>query len=273
MTKQLPGLIIKLVSLLLSLLGENRSQKVKASLSGSFCPIIDVKTNRGDIRVLCSSRRALYWAKNFLTHEPETIEWINSFSKGDVFWDIGANVGIYSLFAAQAEDIKVLSFEPMSESFASLQKNIYLNDREEDIECFCLALSESKTIWRLSLSSTDSGSDSHTFGNNSISLENDKHVQPILCLAIDEFLDEFNPAFPTHIKIDVDGPEVEILKGATNTLKDLRLRSVLIEGDVEDSEKNRQIFPLLENAGLVLDSRGSTANSSLHCNYLFKRKD
>jgi len=39
--------------------------------------------------------------KTLFEKEPETIDWINSFRKEDVFWDIGANVGIYSIWAVE----------------------------------------------------------------------------------------------------------------------------------------------------------------------------
>lgn len=41
-----------------------------------------------------------YRGKNFYTKEPETVAWINSFNKKNTFFDIGANIGIYSLYAA-----------------------------------------------------------------------------------------------------------------------------------------------------------------------------
>ncbi len=271
MTKQLPRIIVKFLSCLLKLLGKGRRQKILASLSGSFSPIIEITTDKGEICVQCSSRRSLYWAKNFLTHEPETIKWISSFSSGDIFWDIGANVGIYSLFASLNKGVRVISFEPMSESFASLQKNIYLNNKSDSIESFCLSLSESKSISSLSLNNTESGSDSHVFIKNKNSLSGYSNIQTILSISVDEFITEFKPAFPAHIKIDVDGPEIEVLEGAQQTLRDKRLVSILIEGDVEDSEKNTQLFSLIEEAGFILASKGSTANSKIHCNYLFKR--
>ena len=62
-----------------------------------------------------------------LTKEPETLEWIDQF-KGDkiVFWDIGANVGLYSIYAAlKHKDIQIISFEPSVNNLRVLSRNIY----------------------------------------------------------------------------------------------------------------------------------------------------
>ena len=62
-----------------------------------------------------------YRAKTFSTKEPETLEWIDSFSKSSVFWDIGSNIGLYSIYAS-LNGIKSFSFEPMPENINQLKK-------------------------------------------------------------------------------------------------------------------------------------------------------
>ena len=52
----------------------------------------------------------------------------STFSEGDVFWDIGANVGAYSLIAARVTKATVLAFEPSAQTFSLLVKNVELNN-------------------------------------------------------------------------------------------------------------------------------------------------
>ena len=61
---------------------------------------------------------------------------------GDVFYDIGAASGVYSLYAALDPDIEVFSFEPNALSFSLLMENIKTN-RLGNIRAYCLALSDS----------------------------------------------------------------------------------------------------------------------------------
>ena len=64
-----------------------------------------------------------YRASSFLYKEPETIRWIDSFEVEDSFLDIGANIGIYSLYAA-TKGIKATCIEPDALNFALLNMNI-----------------------------------------------------------------------------------------------------------------------------------------------------
>ena len=73
--------------------------------------------------------------------------------------------------------------------------------------------------------------------------------------AIDDFIATFNPPFPNHLKIDVDGIEDRIVAGAKNTLADPRLRSISIELEANRVEYTRGVLARLEAAGLKLVSR------------------
>ena len=66
---------------------------------------------------------------NLFKNEPETIEWIEKFSPETVFWDIGANVGIYSIYAGLNPKLKIFSFEPAANNFHLLNHNIIINNK------------------------------------------------------------------------------------------------------------------------------------------------
>src|SRR5215467_14181444 len=71
-----------------------------------------IHTARGSVAFYCLGDLAQWRAQTLLAKEPETIEWIDSFADGDTFWDIGANIGIYSVYAAVSRRVRVLAFEP-----------------------------------------------------------------------------------------------------------------------------------------------------------------
>ena len=66
-------------------------------------------------------RHDTFWEK-----EPETIAWIDDMEPGEVLYDVGANVGVYALYAA-SRGIKVVAIEPVFENFSRLMQNIELN--------------------------------------------------------------------------------------------------------------------------------------------------
>ena len=49
---------------------------------------------------------------SFSTKEPETLDWIDNIPLGSVLWDIGANIGLYSCYAARSRNCQVIAFEP-----------------------------------------------------------------------------------------------------------------------------------------------------------------
>ena len=73
------------------------------------------------------SRLTNYRYKTFSSKEPDTLDWIDTFSDGSIFWDIGANIGLYSIYAGKTiKDIKIYSFEPSYFKFRnSIQKCKY----------------------------------------------------------------------------------------------------------------------------------------------------
>ena len=79
-------------------------------------------------------------AANMISKEPDMIRWINGLSNDAVFWDIGANVGVFSLYAATQQSCKVLAFEPAAANFYALTRNISLNGLGNDVHAYCVAL-------------------------------------------------------------------------------------------------------------------------------------
>ena len=166
------------------------------------------------------------WRINtFFTKEPETLEWIDSF-KGEkiVFWDIGANIGLYSLYAAiKHPNIEIVSFEPSVNNLRILSRNIYKNNFFKQIKIFQLPLSEQEnTFSNMNEMEFIEGWSMSTFGESKDfegSIFKPNHAYKLFGININYLLDKKILKFPNYIKIDVDGIEHKILLGANNHLK------------------------------------------------------
>lgn len=185
-------------------------------------------------------------ADTYGSKEPETLEWIQRyFRNGDVFYDVGANIGLYSLFSAKhlKGACKVYAFEPESLNYSKLNRNVYLNDLSGVVIPCCLAVTNklSFDLFHLHPNAFNpdvlgeglfAGSALHSFGSpvdwagrSFVSV----HQQGMMGLSLDDLWQKFGLEFPNHIKVDVDGIEEDIVQGATETIRDSRLKSLLIE--------------------------------------------
>jgi FkbM family methyltransferase len=205
------------------------------------------------IKFACPNQLTQWRAKTLLTKEPATIAWIDGFAPGSVMWDIGANVGIYSLYAAATRQARVLAFEPNPANYALLCGNIAINRLGDAISPFGIALSESRGIGSLAMSTMEPGGAFSRFAHEKTAAAQTK----LACLSysIDAFIDEFSPLFPEHIKIDVDGIEDRIVAGGQRTLSDPRLKSISVELDDRDPQQAEAVQSMLIDCGLQFKGR------------------
>jgi len=98
-------------------------------------------------------------------------------------------------------------------------------------------------------------------------------IQGMIGFSVDDFIRQFHPPFPNYIKIDVDGLEWAILQGAKETLRDSRLRSLMVELSVSNQTETGMAIEFVEACGFSLNSRGeiqrAPAGEGLNC--LFAR--
>ncbi len=232
----------------------------------------EVATRHGPVVFVTTHPEALQYPRELIGREPETIDWIDAFEVPCRFWDIGANVGAYALYAALRPDIRVLAFEPAPASYAALCRNVEANGSGERIQAFCLALSDNTRLGSLNMSATNAGNSFNSFESteNCFGKPLDiKFRQSTIGFSIDDFRHLFNLAPPNYVKIDVDGTEAQILDGAAETLADPALRAVLVELEAADTVRNDGIVERLERAGFVMTLRG--ANHAGSANAIFTR--
>lgn len=187
------------------------------------------------------------------TKEPETVSWLEgSFAAGDVLYDVGANVGAYSLLAHRlaAEGARIYAFEPSYRSFASLADNVHLNDGDGAVTVLPLALTGTTGMTTFHYAGLAAGEASHP-GVRRVHGAAVERSQPVLGAALDDVVALFGLAPPTHLKIDVDGSETEVLDGARETLRARGLRSLMIEVDTDRSDL-AGVERRLHDAGLRL---------------------
>jgi len=133
------GKFIAIVEMSLSLLGRKHKNDFLRILSSKTDYTFSVDGADTPLLFFCPNELALWRARTLMEKEPETIGWVDSFKEGDVLWDIGANVGCYSIYAA-SRGINVRSFEPHFGNYYLLNKNIELNKMGEKIVAYCLLL-------------------------------------------------------------------------------------------------------------------------------------
>jgi FkbM family methyltransferase len=260
--------------------GRRLVAEAQAQNGESLLEIIEhVDTPRGRLAFYCLGDLALWRARTLLTKEPETIEWIDSFRPGDVFWDVGANVGLYALYAAMTNRIEVLAFEPSASNYLLLNRNVEVNRASERVRAYCIALSGETRIDALNMQSTEFGGAMATFAETKDYAGEEfqpSFRQGAIGFSIDDFIAKFDPPFPNHLKIDVDGIEDKIVAGASKTLRDPRLRSVSIELEADRVEYTRSVIDRLTASGFVLASKRHASmfegTKFEHVyNYLFER--
>lgn len=206
--------------------------------------------------------------------EPETVDWIESFfQKGDVLFDVGANVGAYSLVAAKYHQgrVRVYAFEPSFLNFSQLCRNITLNDCHGTITAFNVALSDKTGLETFNYRDLTAGGAMHALGDP-VDYTKETFVpacqQTVLTYTMDDFIAQFGIPAPVHIKLDVDGTEYQILQGASKIFSDHRLKSVFVE--MPDSDQPMKDYFLAK--GFKVHQRFPISTPGVNvANYIFRK--
>jgi len=196
-----------------------------------------------------------YRAKSFSVKEPETLEWIGKIPSGQNLWDIGANVGLYSIYAAK-KGIRVYAFEPSVFNLEVLARNIFLNGVVDKITIIPLPLSDklvenslkmTTTVWGGALSTFEKG-----FGHDGETIK-EVFEFPTLGISMIDAVERLKIRQPDYIKMDVDGIEHIILSGGLPVLKSVK--SVLIEINDKFDVQAKESEATLEEAGFTLKEK------------------
>lgn len=168
---------------------------------------------------------------------------LNHYKNYDVFMDIGANIGTYSILMAKL-GLKVYAFEPITSNYNALRINLILNNLEKQVRVFNVALGEKKQKAEFAFDLTNTGA-SHKVG---IDLETDPEDQEQIIQAdivpLDSLTKKLNIDNNTKVfmKIDVEGMEEDVLKGAQNFLKNHPNILIVMESVHSGKEKLSKIL-------------------------------
>ena len=180
-------------------------------------------------KLVVQERDEIWRAGDFWVKEPETIAWIDSFAPESVFWDIGANIGVFSLYALH-KGHSVYAFEPCIENFDRARLNFFINGPTQ-VDLKRMAFGDTPGTAKFNLPVTGAGTSGGQVGATVD--EMGRKFTPIASydvdvVTVDMVVKELGRV-PDHIKIDVDGHEEAIIRGAVTTLNTPALKSVLIE--------------------------------------------
>ncbi len=204
---------------------------------------------------------------NWITHfrwflfkrkEPEVRYYIDTYVKDkDIFYDIGANVGVFSIYAAKRyPHISVYCFEPEYSNLNTLKENIICNDLMLRTKICSVAVSNFVGLSMLHLQDISTGSAAHTESKKPINMTDEGYPvlwsEGIFSATLDYLCEQLG-IIPNTMKIDTDGNEDKVLEGGIKTLSNPILRSLVIEMPHDDAEKSRYCYKLLKSAGLRLE--------------------
>jgi len=195
-----------------------------------------IKILNRDIKFFIPNQITSWRVNTYFSKEPETLEWIDSFENKDdiVFWDIGANIGLYSIYnSIKNPKSTTIAFEPSSSNLRILTRNISINNFEKKIKVVPLPLTNKENIFQeMKEKNFVEGGALNTFGEK-FDFEG-KEFNPqmkynLLGTSMNYFIQNSILNIPDYIKIDVDGIEHLILEGGDKFLSNEKVKSLSIE--------------------------------------------
>lgn len=147
---------------------------------------------------------------------------LHAIKKDELFADIGANIGVYTVLAAKNAHARVIAIEPIPRTFKHLNNNVFLND-----------INDSVTLLPIGVS--DKNSELY-FTNTMDTINHVVHVDDweknklgVIKVDVKKIDDIFSGEIPVILKMDIEGYEWPALKGATQALSSPLLKAVIIE--------------------------------------------
>jgi len=203
----------------------------------------------GGFTFRCDNDVEVARAKTMFTKEEGTVRWLQSeLRPGDVFYDVGANIGLYTVLAGSlvGPTGRVYAFEPHVANAAHLLRNVAANNLNERVTVITAALNNSVGWLDFNYTSALPGSSGSQLGHTRAESGETfvpKCTELKWATTIDRLLADRSIQFPDVIKIDVDGNELAVLKGITGSAQTMLVfghgcspRSIQVEVHPQDME-------------------------------------
>lgn len=223
------------------------------------------------IRFYTPSKISSFRAKTIFTKEPDTIKWINAKGgKNKIFYDIGANMGLFTIFYSKKFGGMTYAFEPSFLNLNLIRKNISLNQIERKVFVIPNPLYDKPIFSNLFQMRSKAGDAGTTFKDKKVKnymlstmpkAKKNFTGLKVMGQSIDNLVIKKLIKKPNLIKIDVDGNETEVLNGAKKTIRESKKISILVE--IQSYNKKK--------AERLLKSFGLKKISEEHNNFIWQK--
>lgn len=274
-----PSYGIKLINIILKLVINIFRINGKGIISNNFIQLLDPKKSISfhndsidksyDLTFRTGHGRLLWRVNDFYEEEPMMISWLKAMTQDDIFLDIGSNVGMYTVPAAKVAKLTyAVELDPINLSI--LKHNIVLNSLNDRIIVIPLALGDTFSIQDIYYRDFSVGDALQSVGRKSpfnTVIGKQAHISRQLVLPLDDIFRLFKLAQPSKIKIDVDGNELTVIKGAIDTIKGAS------EIYFEDSGLRDclEVMEIFEKLAFKISRVEIAKNSKVGRNILFKK--
>ena len=210
--------------------------RARFKLRRSLVKEVEVADGTDTFRFACENAEEVGRAMTFFVKEEGTVRWIRDEARpGDVFYDIGANIGLYTVAAARrvGSSGAVYAFEPHIANAQSLMRNLVANGLADTANVLCVALADGSGFSEFTYASPRPGSSMSQLAEDvpvPVAEPGYRELKP--ATSVDELVAEGVTRPPDLVKIDVDGIEMRVLAGMDETLRGAdRPRAVQVEID------------------------------------------
>jgi FkbM family methyltransferase len=207
-------------------------------------------------------------------HREDNIkEYLDSIPKDAIFYDLGANLGWFSLYMAERVS-SVYAFEVDKINFVGLTENLQQNPHLNNVNIFNVGIADEKKTVFLNAQTDDSIGDHH----KTLQLENysgppeivKTNIQTLVEVdSLDNIITSLGLPYPTHLKVDIDGSEYAFLVGSPNALRNAK--SLIIEFFV-DTPYYQKSIDLLESYGFFMINKYSIPFETGIYNFVFEKR-
>jgi FkbM family methyltransferase len=189
-------------------------------------------------------------------YETKTLALLNKYAKkGEGFYDLGANGGYFSMIANQL-GMRVYAFEPNPQNVQLFTKHLELNNKISEITLFPYAVCDKSRILKFS---NESNLSANTYTNSNYTTTS-AYID-VKGISIDEFLkDNKDLLKPQIMKIDVEGAELDVLKGAKDTINKYSPVILLSTHDIHIPNISNQCLDFLQQLGYIIEPDGEMQN-------------
>jgi len=259
--------VVRIVaSLFIFIFRLNKNSLMATEINQMLDQWTSVQFQNFNLRFKSGHGRLRWRAMTLNTEEPLMVDWLSTFGKSDIFLDIGANVGTYSVPAAILAK-RVYSVELDPANCYLLKENIIENKVNDKVILFPFPASDRVEMLEIYYRDRGLGDALQSVGRPQVlqTLNPDPYVLKQLCFPLDHIFNLFGLEKPNKIKIDVDGNEEVVVNGAWGLIS--FANEVYVE--LNDDDFGRQFKARLFAVGFKLDSEQSLQRGFTNC--LFKR--